>query len=532
MTLGTFAQTIFKRTYAHEGETCIEDAFKRVAKVVANGDHDYQGRLERVLLERKFCPAGRYLANAGRRIQQLNNCFTSIVEDSRDSWAENLDIGVRVLSTGGGFGLEVSKLRARGTPIAGVGGVASGPVPFLQMINEVARHVRAGGSRRSALIGLLHWNHPDIEEFISIKNWSTDVRAMKERDFDFPAPLDMMNISVRLDNEFLSKVTTDPGTKDLYYRLCKSMCKTGEPGFSINVNGESDQWARNPCAEVVSSEQYDLCNLGSINLANIESLDELEEVTRIAVEFLYRGTFLSWMPHPVFEETRNRTRRIGLGIMGLHEWCIKHDFRYEPSGLLGRWLGTWEGVSDEEAKKVAARFDGVAPVAVRAVAPTGTISILSGTTSGIEPIYCVAYKRRYLDSDGKWKFQYVVDPTAERLVKEGVDPDSIEDSVALSKNVERRLQMQAFIEDFVDQAVSSTINLPEYGEYGNNNVRKFSEILLSYLPRLRGVTTYPDGARPGQPIVPLKYDTVVRYHKEEAVRHEEEETCRGGVCEI
>ncbi len=528
--LGAFANTIFKRTYAFDDKEDWIGCAARVATFVADGDKKLEKDFFRVISQRKFIPGGRYLYGAGRDIPQLTNCFLLRAEDSREGWGKLLDKHVNALSLGGGVGTEYSSLREKGRPIKRFGGVASGPLSLMCMVNEVARHVMAGASRRSALWAGLAWWHPDVEEFIRIKNWSTQVRAIKETDYAFPAALDMTNISVRLDDDFFKRIKKDENTKNLYYSICKSMCKTGEPGFSIDVGDQRDNILRNPCTEVISDTDSDSCNLGSINLSRINSLDELEEVTRIAIRFLYNGTHVSWLPHHDFETVRASSRRIGLGLMGLHEWCIRQGKKYEPSGRLGRWLSTWEAVSDEEATKYADARGGVRPIAVRAIAPTGTIGIIGETTTGIEPIFCVAYKRRFLDG-GKMKFTYIIDPTVEKLVSElGMDPDSFEDATTLAKDVERRLAMQAYVQDFVDQAISSTINVPEWGEPGNNNAKKFSETLLKYLPQLRGITVYPDGARPGQPITPIKYETAKK-HKD-VIFEESADRCVGGSCGI
>jgi ribonucleoside-diphosphate reductase alpha chain len=208
---------------------------------------------------------------------------------------------------------------------------------------------------------------------------------------------------------------------------------------------------------------------------------------------------------------------------------IKNDLSYEPNGKLGSWLSLWQKVSDETADKLAAKYNSARPAAVRAVAPTGTISICAETTSGIEPVFCVAYKRRFLGSDKKWKYSYVVDPTVERLRREhSIRPDDVEDAYSLALDVERRISMQAFVQDYVDMAISSTINVPEWGEEGNNNAKQFSRTLLKYLPRLKGITVYPDGARSGQPLVPVKYETAVKH--QDVVFEESEERCIGGVC--
>jgi ribonucleoside-diphosphate reductase alpha chain len=528
-TLGKFAETIFKRTYAIHPEETWEECARRVSDFVAGEDHEeLRDEFFEVISTRKFIPGGRYLAQSGKEVPQLTNCFLLRVADSREGWAQLLYKHMMALSTGGGVGTFYGDIRPKGTPIKRFGGVASGPINLMRMVNEVARDVMAGGKRRSALWAGLPWNHKDVEEFIHVKNWPTAIRALKEQNFDFPAPLDMTNISVCLDDEFFSKVHKDKDVWDLYYKICKNMLKTGEPGFSVNLGKQAKEVLRNPCTEVVSATDSDCCNLGSINLSKITDMEELKKVTRIAVRFLYLGTHRSWLPHEDFEKIRERDRRIGLGLMGLHEWCIRNGERYEPNGELGKWLSCWSGISDDEARKFSKRVGGVKPVAVRAIAPTGTIGIIAETTTGIEPINCVAYKRRYLDT-GSWKVQYLIDPTVQKLIDEGLlkDPDDVEDAIKLARHVERRIRMQAFVQSFVDQSISSTINLPEWGEPGNNNATQFATALLEYLPKLRGITVYPDGARPGQPIVPIKYETAKRNSAEVG---EIEENCQGGVC--
>jgi len=527
--LSPYAQTIFERTYRLNENETWEGCAKRVSKFVANGDLDLEEKFFTAIKDRKFIPGGRYLYAAGRDIPQINNCFLLRAEDSREGWATLLSKHLHVLSTGGGCGTNYSQVRPRGTPIKRFGGFASGPVSLMMMINEVARHVRAGAARRSALWAGLNWAHPDVDEFIAVKNWSTDIRAMKERDFNNPAALDMTNISVCLDDAFFKAVKTDETVQNFYYKIVKNMCKTGEPGFSVDVGEKAGEDLRNPCTEITSTDDSDICNLGSINLARIRDLDELEEMVRLGVAFLYLGSQLGYIPHGDFETVRQKNRRIGLGIMGMHEWLLLNGLRYEPNGKLGRWLGVYQAVSDEAAGKLAVKYGGAVPVAVRAIAPTGTIGIIGETTTGIEPVFCVAYKRRWFDQGGKWKYSYVIDPTVARLVREkGIIPSDVEDTQTLAEDVERRIAMQAFVQDYVDQGISSTINLPEFGEPGNSNSKRFGNLLLEYLPRLRGITVYPDGSRAGQPITPIKYETAIKH--ENVIFEESSERCAGGVC--
>jgi len=168
--------------------------------------------------------------------------------------------------------------------------------------------------------------------------------------------------------------------------------------------------------------------------------------------------------------------------------------------------------------------------ATRAIAPTGTIAICAETTTGIEPIFCVAYKRRYLDAGKVWKFQYVIDPTARKLVEQGVEPDSIEDAYSLSLDMERRVKFQAWLQTFVDMSISSTINMPAWGTPANDEsmLAEYERILIQYLPKIRGITVYPDGARGGQPLSPVAYS--VAAGNEGVVFEESDERCLGGVC--
>jgi ribonucleoside-diphosphate reductase alpha chain len=152
------------------------------------------------------------------------------------------------------------------------------------------------------------------------------------------------------------------------------------------------------------------------------------------------------------------------------------------------------------------------PLKTRAIAPTGTIGIVAETTTGAECIFCVAYKRRYLKGQAV-HYQYVIDPTAKNLIDTGVDPDSIEDAYVLAENIERRVEFQAWLQQYVDHGISSTLNLPAWGSEHNNEgkVREFGNMLIKHLPKLRGITVYPDGARGGQPLTPVRYQTAIKH---------------------
>mgnify|MGYP001615428039 CR=1 FL=1 len=860
--MSKFSRDIFHRTYAfHPNETWDECAW-RVANAIGMDDNQRM-KFFHIIQDRIFIPGGRYLFSAGRELQQISNCFGFLAGDSREGWAALLHDATMCLSMGGGIGVNYSDLRPSGSTISRMGGKSSGPLALMQMINEVARHVMAGGARRSALWAGLHWKHPDIEEFIKIKDWNDDVQNMKAKHFEAPAPLDMTNISVIIDDEYLQKLGYDPSTQDLHRRICESMARTGEPAFrnqsrillddptgitgnpcipahskfftkhgitqladlrqgdlvwtghqwatiskvwstgkkpiyrytlsngfflectddhpvvdhkiktvakhaktmtlglgdashtghthtypilaglvqgdgttthgggncrtcllnighkdeeivnyvfsigmirniveyehkdvgnttiaNLNISPEDlhiqrkgiknrtieEFWFRaNPdtqrqflkglfsangnalakngprvslktsnkilaqqtelllanlgissyittnneteitwtngtytthesytvnCAgshafhfmetigfiqkykmqakerwrtpkytrkhypKVVKTEYlgefpvFDFtvdapehtasvngiiisncqestlgnrscCNLGSIVLPRIQNLSHLEEITRLATQFLINGSIKAHYPTPEIAAQAHAERRIGLGIMGLHEWMLLHGHRYEWSDELKDWLSTWQEANIDEAIRYASVMKCNIPVVKQAIAPTGTISIIAETTSGIEPIFRTAYRRRYLNGD-KHYFQYVVDPTAKRLIDMGMKSELIEDSYTLSMDMPRRLDVQANITRYLDQAISSTVNIPTYGTDGNNNINETIQTLNTYLPQLKGITFYPNGARNGQPLVPTELEEAL---KQEGVVYEEEgERCANGVC--
>lgn len=285
------------------------------------------------------------------------------------------------------------------------------------------------------------------------------------------------------------------------------------------------------CTEITSRDDGDVCNLGSLNMSRFESVDEFTEAVEAATAFLLCGTIYGKLPLPLMYEVREKNRRLGLGLMGMHEWLLQRGKRYGPDDELEHWM-RYYSLSGGIAAQLADRLGVSRPVATRSIAPTGTIAIVAETTSGIEPIFAVAYKRRYLDGT-TWKAQYVIDSTAKRLIDRGVDPDLIEDAVTLAEDPSRRLAFQAWAQSRVDHAISSTLNLPEWGSSINNEdtVESFGKTLMTHLPRLRGVTAYPNGARDGQPLVRMAYKDVAGFTGVEFIDGAEE-GCRSGVCGI
>ena len=514
-----FSEDIFKQKYAHQGCQTWADLSKTLVDDVC-GDLLSKSDLDdlvQIITDLWFIPGGRYLYYAGRPSKFFNNCYLlKAEEDSREDWANLSWKSESCLMTGGGIGVDYSVYRPEGSGLSKTGGLASGPIPKMQMINEIGRRVMQGGSRRSAIYASLNWKHRDIDTFLNSKNWydmqvgatGFSVGQIKEQDFNFPAPLDMTNISVNYDTEWLLNYWKTGEVGDVFKANVKQALSTAEPGFSFNFFDKENETLRNACTEVSSDLDSDVCTLGSCNLGRIDNLEDFEKVVTLATKFLLCGTLKAKLPYDKVYEVREKNRRLGLGLMGMHEWLIKRGSKYEVTEELHRWLRVYKSVSDATSVSCANSFSVSVPVANRAIAPTGSIGILAGTSTGVEPIFAVAYKRRYLKNGTKWHYQYVVDSAAQELIDlYGANPDNIESALDLASDYKRRIKFQADVQDYVDMSISSTINLPQWGSKENNEdtVSDFADTLASYAHRLRGFTVYPDGCRGGQPLTPVQY---------------------------
>jgi len=555
-----FSEDIFNHKYRHDGaetwaalaHTLVEDVCKSPD---ATGSQDaYLSKEERQQLEEyirdmKFIPGGRYLYYAGRLNKFFNNCYLlKAEEDTREDWANLSWKSESCLMTGGGIGVDYSIYRGEGAPIQRTGGEASGPIPKMNMINEIGRRVMQGGSRRSAIYASLNWRHPDINKFLVAKDWASmpvgstgkTLWDIKQEDFNFPAPLDMTNVSVNYDTDWLLNYYETGAVGLTFEANVKQAMKTAEPGFSFNFFDKENETLRNACTEVTSADDSDVCNLGSLNFGRIETLTELKDVVRLATMFLICGTLKAQLPYDKVYKVRSKNRRLGLGFMGVHEWLIKKGYKYEVTPELHQWLSVYRGESDKVSKEFSEKLSITKPVANRAIAPTGSIGILAGTSTGIEPIFAVAYKRRYLKGNTRWVYQYVVDSAAQELIDlYGTDPEQVESALDLASDYERRIKFQADVQDYVDMSISSTINLPAWGSKLNNEdtVRDFAYTLASYAHRLRGFTCYPDGSRGGQPLTSVPYSEAVEKLGEEFDEHvETHDICdisgQGGSCGV
>lgn len=533
-TMSTFADTVYRNKYAQEGEDWEDTARRVVHTVVKPYFPEDVEELTQFVIDRKFIPGGRYLYATGKTFHQTQNCLLLTVEDSRESIADLLQRVANGLMTGAGIGIVWSKLRGNGASVKGMGGTSTGPVAFMKAINEIGRNIMQGGSRRSAIWAGLHWNHPDVFEFMSVKDWPQELVDMKAKDFNAVAPMDMTNISVILDDEFFAAFN-DPTSlwyvvaQKVYWTAVEKMLTTGEPGFSVDIGINRGENLRNACTEITSRDDNDICNLGSINISAVESVEEMQRIVELSTRFLLCGTLYSKVPYEGVAKTREKNRRLGLGLMGVHEWLAMRGKPYAPDSELQELLEVYQGAL--AISHAAADHLGISrPVAATSVAPAGTIAIVAETTSGGEPAYALAFKRRYLKGT-EWFYQYVVENLAKRLADRGVDPDTIETAYSLAKTPERRLEFQAWLQEYVDQGISSTVNLPSK-EKQSFTTQEFGTILMTYLPKLRGVTVYPDGARGGQPLSVVPYSEAIDWEGYEYEEWSNENSCVGGVCGI
>lgn len=572
-----FSESIFNYKYKHEGcetwdalsRTLVEDVCRESLS------KEEKDELTDIHTNMQFIAGGRYLYYAGRDNKFFNNCYLlRSLEDSREDWANLSWKAESCLMTGGGIGNDYSIYRSKGTIIKRTGGFASGPIGKMRMVNEEGREVMQGGSRRSAIYASLNWKHGDAGEFLHCKDWAAmpvagaydengkqlTIADLKEKDFNYPAPLDMTNISLNYDNDFLEEIYGIPfellqaiykeGGKQAVSKLpivkipvtflenCRQALKTGEPGFSFNFFEKVNETLRNACTEVTSEDDSDVCNLGSVNMANIETIEEFKRVCYLGGKFLLCGTLVAQLPYDKVYQVREKNRRLGLGLMGVHEWLLKRGYRYEVVPELHEWLKVYKEYSEIGANELADKLGINRPIAYRAIAPTGTIGIMAGTTTGIEPLFAVAYKRRYLKGQKEWHYQYVIDGTAKILIQQyGIDPYKIETALSLADDYERRIKFQADVQDYVDMSISSTINLPKWGTSLNNDtmVNDFAKVLAKYAHRLRGFTCYPDGSRGGQPLTIVDYFEAKQHEGEEFKEHFHDVcdiTGKGGSCGI
>lgn len=530
-----FAQDVFLQKYSMNQQETWADTCKRVVDAVCGQllDATEKEKIYEYMLSRKFIPGGRYLYSSGRSFHQVNNCFLFRAEDSREGWADLMHKTTSALLTGGGIGVDYSDIRHEGSIIKRTGGFCTGPISLMEMVNESGRHVMQGGQRRSAIWAGLRWSHKDIFKFMHVKDHTADLKALKEKDFNFRLPMELTNISVIYDTEFFVAIENKKHDKHkeamkVWLDNCRQAFTSAEPGMAFNFCKDAES-LRNACTEVVSEDDSDKCNLGTVWMNRCVDKDDFADVCKYGTLFLLCGSIYSDVPTSKIKEVGSKNNRIGLGLGGMHEWLIKRGHKYVCVPELHKWLATYKRESDSAAFVGAKQLGVAVPKGVRAIAPTGTIGIIAETTTGIEPLFCKAYKRRYRKGDG-WSYQYVVDGAVKRLLDQGVKLEHITDSYDIS--FRERVKFQADVQQYVDMAISSTCNMASWGSAENNEdtIEKNAMVLLKYAKRLRGFTVYPDGARGGQPLTRVELDEAITH--EGIVYEETERECLNGVCGI
>jgi len=549
------------------------DLFIRVAENIAKADKNYAADEEQVnetaerfynaMTNLEFMPNSPTLMNAGRPLGQLSACFVLPVGDSMEDIFDTIKHAALIHKSGGGTGFAFSRLRPRNSVVASTSGVASGPVSFMKVFNAATEAVKQGGTRRGANMGILKVDHPDILEFISCKD---DVREITN-----------FNISVALTDEFMRAVEEkekyaliDPRTQEIFdkdgepqyldavevfEKIVDHAWKTGEPGIvfidRMNENNPTDKFekieATNPCGEQ-PLPPYDSCNLASINLGKVvldplpddykqsepeKGIDwnRLHELVKLGVHFLDNVIDQNQYPIVEIREQTHRNRRIGLGVMGWADMLVQLRIPYNSETALAlgekvmEFINTKGHFHSSELSKSRGKFpmwsqstfadEGVSMrnATVTTVAPTGTISIISGCSSGIEPYFAVSFMRNVMDGtklvDVNPHFEKIAKERgfySTELMEEIASRNSIADMEEIPEDVRRifvtsadvnpemHVRMQAAFQKNCDTSISKTINFAN--EATEDDVK--TAYWLAYKLKCKGVTIYRDGSRTDQ----------------------------------
>jgi ribonucleoside-diphosphate reductase alpha chain len=523
----------------------------RVASYVAQAERRYghdprpwAREFYRIMACQDFLPNSPCLMNAGTELGQLAACFVLPLEDNIEGIFNTLNEAMRVNKSGGGTGFSFSPIRPKDDVVGTTGGVAAGPVAYVRVFNSASAEIKQGGRRHGANMGILRVDHPDIPDFIKAKS--------------NPGALEQFNLSVGVTSEFMQKAvrgeqyeTVNPRTGKPHGRLnarqvlemiAEEAWQTGDPGLvfldAVNQANPTPQLgeieATNPCGEQPLLP-YESCNLGSINLSRMVrngGIDwkKLGETVRLAVRFMDDVIDINQYPLPQIERMSKANRKIGLGIMGLAHMLAKLRIPYESEEAVQKAAEVMRYVSETalESSRQLAKKRGPFPnfkrsvyaergePAVRnatrtTVAPTGTIAILADTSSGIEPIFALAYTRNALGSEHP-----IFDPVfkelaevrgiySEELARKIAETGSVQnieqipdDLKALFKTAyeipaEQHVRMQAAVQKYTDNGVSKTVNLPSSATAGD--VKKV--FLLAFELGCKGVTVFRQGSRTG-----------------------------------
>ncbi len=533
-----------------------EEMFRRVANNVAQADLLYDGHADlnktenefyHILSRLEFLPNSPTLMNAGRPLQQLAACFVLPVEDSLESIFDAVKETALIHQSGGGTGFSFSNLRPKDDTVRSTSGAASGPVSFMRVFNMATEVIKQGGTRRGANMGILRVDHPDIIEFISCK---VDNRELSN-----------FNISVAVNEGFMRAVESDGDlplvnphnqvvvktlkARDIFETIVEMAWKTGDPGlvFFDRINRDNptpllgEMESTNPCGEQPLLP-YEPCNLGSINLALMMNetnggyeidWDKLKKTVRTAVHFLDNVIDMSRYPLDQIDRMAKGNRKIGLGVMGFADMLIRLGIPYDSEEAVktGEQIMKFLKTEGREKSEELARERGVFPhypgskydrehgprlrnATVTTVAPTGTLSIIAGCSSGIEPVFALSFMRHVL---GNVDLPEVYAPLIEMAKKRGFYTDQLLVRVTAGESIqtmsdvppdvkrlfvtafdiapEWHVRMQAAFQRHTDNAVSKTINFPPQATRAD--IRQ--AFLLAYREGVKGITIFRSGSK-------------------------------------
>lgn len=594
MPISENARAVLERRYLirdEHGEAVetVDELFYRVADAVAAADVRFDPQADvadtarsfyRMMTELDFLPNSPTLMNAGRPLGQLSACFVLPVADSMEDIFDAIKNAALIHKSGGGTGFSFSRLRAKGSTVNSTGGVASGPISFMKVFNAATEAVKQGGTRRGANMGILRVDHPDILEFITCKNDTKEITNF--------------NISVGLTESFMEAVESDGSyelvdpasrrvtgrlnAREVFEAIVRSAWQTGEPGilFLDRLNkdnpcpGQGEIESTNPCGEQPLLP-YEACNLGSINLVRHlrrtgtgYALDraKLEQTIRTAVHFLDNVIEVNQYPLPEIDAMTKKTRKIGLGIMGFADMLLYLGIPYDSDegvAMASQVMELVQTIGHQESQRLAqvrgpfplfaeSVYRDGAPIrnaTVTTIAPTGTLSIIAGVSSGVEPVFAYAYYRNVMDNTHLIETNQILRDKltelglySDELMRQIIEHGSLAHVEGIPEAVKRvfvcahdvspiwHVKMQAAFQQFTDNAVSKTVNFP------NSATREeVAEVYrLAYELGCKGTTIYRDGSRDEQVlnigVAKAKQETALPDHVEKLL----ESGCDSTAC--